>query len=54
MPGFELWTLGMAYLEARRYQEAIDTLLKVPDPPPDVHLELAVSYAYLGQKDSRP
>ena len=48
MPGFELWTLGEAYLEARRYQDAIDALLKVPDPPNDVNLELAVSYAYVG------
>jgi adenylate cyclase len=51
MPGFELWTLGEAYLEARRYDEAIDTLLKVPDPPKDVHLELAVSYAFVGRNE---
>ena len=51
MPGFELWTLGIAYLEARRYHEAIDTLSKVPDPPRGLHMELAVSYAYLGRKE---
>jgi len=48
MPGFALWTLGEAYLAARRYQEAVDTLMKVPNPSTDLHLELAISHAYLG------
>jgi adenylate cyclase len=51
MPGFELWTLGEAYMEARRYREAIDSLLKLSDPPTQAFLLLAVSYAYLGQSE---
>jgi TolB-like protein/Tfp pilus assembly protein PilF len=51
MPGFELWTLGEAYLDARRYQDAVDTLSKVSKPPTVTHLEMAVCYAYLGQQD---
>lgn len=52
MPGFELWTLGEAYLDARRYQEAIETLSKVPDPPTSAHLEMAICFAYLGQEEN--
>jgi TolB-like protein len=48
MPGFALWTLGEAYLAARRYHEAVDTLMKVPNPATSLHLELAISHAYLG------
>jgi len=51
LPGFELWTLGEAYLEARRYQDAVDALMKVPNPPTDVFLEMAIAYAYLGECD---
>lgn len=51
LPGFELWTLGEAYLAARRYQEAVEALRKVPNPPTDVYLELAICFAYLGNTD---
>ena len=52
MGGWELWTLGQARLDARRYQEAVDAFAKVTDPPTVMSLEKAICYAYLGQKDA--
>jgi adenylate cyclase len=51
MGGWELWTLGKAYLDAKRYQEALDSFATVTDPPTDMFLERAVCQAYLGQED---
>ena len=52
MGGWELWTLGQAYLDARRYQEALESFAKVTDPPTNMFLERAICHAYLGQEDS--
>jgi adenylate cyclase len=51
MGGWELWTLGQAYLDAKRYQEALDAFAKVMNPPTDMFLERAICHAYLGQED---
>jgi TolB-like protein len=51
MGGWELWTLGEAYLDAKRYQEALDSFAKVTDPPNIVFLERAVCLAHLGQSE---
>lgn len=51
MGGWELWTLGEAYLDAKRYQEAVDSFAKVTDPPNFVFLERAICLAYLGQSE---
>ena len=49
MGGFELWTLGSAFLGAKRYEEAIDAFSLVTDPPVSLYMELAAAYAYLGR-----
>lgn len=49
--GWELWTLGQAYLDAKRYQDALDSFAKVTDPPTDLFLERAICQAYLDQED---
>ncbi len=49
MGGWELWTLGEAYLDARRYQDALDSFAAVTDPVTFLFLERAVCLAYLGQ-----
>ena len=51
MGGWELWTLGQAYLDAKRYQDALDSFAKVTDPPMHMFLERAICHAYLGQDD---
>jgi len=51
MGGWELWTLGQAYSDAKRYQEALDSFAKVTDPPTLMFLDRAVCHAYLGQED---
>jgi adenylate cyclase len=51
MGGWELWTLGQAYLDAKRYQDALDSFAKVTDPPTDMFLERAICHAYLGHED---
>jgi TolB-like protein len=51
MGGWELWTLGQAYLDARRYQDALDSFAKVTDPPTGMFLEMAICHAYLGHED---
>lgn len=50
MGGWELWTLGEAYLDAKRYQEALDAFAKVTDPSTLMFLERAICHAYLGQE----
>jgi adenylate cyclase len=50
--GWELWTLGEAYLDAKRYEEALESFAKVTNPPTDMFLERAICHAYLGQEDS--
>ena len=52
MGGWELWTLGEAYLDAKRYQEALDSFAKVADPPTIMWLERAICHAYLGHEDA--
>ena len=51
LPGFELWTLGEALLDARRYEDAVKALQKVNDPPAAALLEMAIAYAYLGETE---
>jgi adenylate cyclase len=51
MPGFDLCTLGSAYFHARRYQEAIDVISQVTDPPTWHYLELAACHAYLKHEE---
>jgi adenylate cyclase len=51
MGSWELWTLGEAYLDAKRYQDALDSFAKVKDPPTDMFLERAICHAYLGRED---
>src|SRR5690349_23087499 len=51
MGGWELWTLGQAFLDAKRYQEALESFAKVMNPPTDMFLEKAICHAYLGQED---
>ena len=51
MGGWELWTLGQAYLDAKQYQDALDSFAKVVNPPTDLFLERAICHAYLGEED---
>jgi len=51
MGGWELWTLGEAYLDARRYQDALDSFAKVSDPATLLFLERAICLAYLGRDE---
>jgi adenylate cyclase len=51
MGGWDLWTLGQAYLDAKRYQDALDSFAKVVDPGTGMFLERAICHAYLGQED---
>ena len=52
MGGWELWTLGEAYLDAKRYKEALASFAKVTHPPTDMFLEKAICHAYLDEEDS--
>lgn len=52
MGSWELWTLGQAYLDAKRYQDALDSFAKVIDPPTNMFLEKAICHAYLGEGDN--
>lgn len=49
--GWELWTLGQAHLDAKRYQEALDSFAKVTEASTLMFLDRAVCHAYLGQED---
>jgi len=49
MGGFEIWTLGMGYLDAKRYEEAIGAFQQVTNPPNSLFFSMAVAYAYLGR-----
>ena len=48
MGGFDLWTLGLAYFDAKRYEEAIDVFSQA-DLPTSLYLTLAAACAYLGR-----
>ena len=48
---WHLWTLGEAYFDAKRYQDALDSFAKVTDPPTYLFLESAACHAYLGQEE---
>jgi TolB-like protein/class 3 adenylate cyclase len=52
MGGWDLWTLGQAYLDLKRYQDALDCFAKVINPPLTMVLEKAICQAYLGQGDA--
>jgi adenylate cyclase len=51
MPGFDLITLGAAYFAARRYREAIEVISQAPNQATWSYIELAASYAYLGEPE---
>jgi TolB-like protein/class 3 adenylate cyclase/Tfp pilus assembly protein PilF len=51
-PYWYWWNLGRAFYMAKRYQEAIDAIGKITDPPNDVRLITAASEAQLGNLDS--
>ena len=46
-----LWNLARAYYMARQYEEAIDAIARITDPPKDVLLITAASKAQLGDLD---
>ncbi|MDH3688149.1 MAG: tetratricopeptide repeat protein [Gammaproteobacteria bacterium] len=46
------WVLGAAYFVARRYQDAIDAFLTMPNPVDEVNGWLAASYQCLGDADN--
>ena len=52
IPYWYWWNLGRAYYMAKRYQEAIDAIAKIADPPNDVLLITAASKAQLGNLDA--
>ena len=43
------WVRGLAYLSARRYNEAIATFKQIPEPHNEIRGYLAASYAYAGK-----
>ena len=45
------WFRGMAYYHLQRYDEAIDSLMRVDEPISDVCLYLAASYGQIGRVD---
>ena len=51
-PYWYFWNLGRAYYMARHYQEAIDAIGRISDPPNDVLLITAASKAQLGNLES--
>ncbi len=51
-PWWYYWNYGRAQYMAKEYQEAIDTIAKINDPPIDVLLITAASKAQLGQIDA--
>lgn len=46
-PDWYLWNLGRAYYMAGRYQDAIDAIAEMTNPPNDVRLITAASHAQL-------
>ena len=52
MGGWELWTLGQALLDARRYGEAVETFDAVAEPPLALVLERAICLAWLGEQQA--
>jgi adenylate cyclase len=51
IPYWYWWNLGRAYYMARQYEEAIDAIARITDPPKDVLLITAASKAQLGALD---
>jgi adenylate cyclase len=51
IPYWYWWNLGRAYYMAGRYEEAIDAIARLTDPPKDVLLVTAASKAQLGDID---
>ena len=51
-PYWYWWVLARAYYMSKRYQEAIDTIAKINDPPNDVRVITAASKAQLGIADA--
>ncbi len=49
LPGYYMWTLGIAYRDAGQYQDALRTLKGLTEPAPGVHLTLASVYVRLGR-----
>ena len=47
-PPWYLWSLGAAQFHARRYSDAVRTLIRIREPQPRVHLLLAAAYVRLG------
>jgi adenylate cyclase len=47
-PYWSWWNLGRAYYMAKQYQEAIDAIANIPNPPKDVLLITAASKAQRG------
>ncbi len=52
MGGWELWTLGQALLDARRYREAMDAFEAVTEPPLALLLERAICLAWMGEQQA--
>ena len=52
MGGWELWTLGEALLDLRRYREAIEAFDAVTDPPLTLLLERTICLAWLGEEQA--
>ena len=52
IPFWYEWNLARAYYMAKRYQEAIDAIGRITDPPNDVLLITAASKAQLGDIDA--
>ena len=49
-PDWYLWTLGISYYVARRYEEAVAPLSRMPSQNPESGTYLAASYAQLGRE----
>ncbi len=52
MGGWELWTLGQALLDARRYREAMDAFEAVTAPPLALLLERAICLVWMGEQQA--
>ena len=53
-PEWYLWSLGAAEFHAKQYSAAVDTMNRMKEPQPRVHLILAASYARLSEKAGSP
>ncbi len=52
MGGWELWTLGQALLDARRYREALEAFDAVTAPPLALLLERAICLAWMDEQQA--